>query len=88
MPGKGYLFLYLTNSDLGFIENLILNPEIGSSERAKVIKALVERLEEEAKSCGVTVLLGLTKLSKVVKTAAYLNYSVTPSEYSVITKSL
>lgn len=56
VPGVAAVWLYLTNSGLGFLESIIGNPAISAQERSDGLDAVIARAIEEAQAFGVQTL--------------------------------
>lgn len=88
LPEKGFISLYLTNSSMGLIENLIVNPVLTKDERAISILNLNQHAEEEAAKRGVTLLIAVTTLPSVIKRASLLDYKIASANNTVLVKTI
>lgn len=70
VPGKAAIFLYKTDSDVGFIENLICNKEVDKQSASEAIDACVTAIEKDAKTMGIKVLHCSTTIFEVAKRAS------------------
>lgn len=68
-PMVGVGFLYLTDSNIAFIDGLLSNPEAESALRGSVLAAIGERLLEDAKELRVKHLILYTQHGNVSKWA-------------------
>lgn len=86
VPGKAALFLYKTDSKLGFAENLVSNPKEKDSSEA--INACVAAIESDAKEAGIEIINSFSCIGRVNKIAERLGYKVSEDSYRRISKRL
>jgi len=65
VPGVAAVFLYGTDSNFAFIENLISNPDRAPGVRKEAIDMLVDATEKEAKALGYDRILFLSEHKQV-----------------------
>lgn len=88
VPGVCAVFLYLTDSSVGFIENLISNPDAEPEAITEGISACVKSLEEDAKENHVRFMWGSSFIPGVAKRAKDLGFQVSRGKYILISKGL
>lgn len=76
LPKTGFIvdevavvFLYRTDSDICYLENLVSNPNSEQETRDKAIKALIEEAFKEAKSQGFKFVIAVTDVPAVIERA-------------------
>lgn len=89
VPGYCAVFLYQTDSSVGFLENLASNPEVsGSPELDRALDCCLEAIQNDAKHLGVDLLVSSTMIPAVVARVERLGFSAHPERYRQITKEL
>ncbi len=79
VPGKAAIFLYKTDSSVGFLENLICNREVNKQDVSEAIDACVLDIEKDAKSMGISLIVCSTQLQSVIDRAKSFGYSSKPN---------
>ena len=74
IPGKAAGFLYQTDSNIAWIENLVASPTLNREERSESIDLIVLAVAEEARRLGFKVLVGFTELDVVMERAQRLGF--------------
>lgn len=94
LPATGYMvqgvaagFLYLTNSDVAFIENYISNPKAIYVERQAALDAVTARLIECAMQNGYNYLVALTQSQAIYERALRFGFS-NAGAYQTMNKDL
>tara|TARA_R110002167_G_scaffold34476_3_gene109749 strand:- start:443 stop:931 length:489 start_codon:yes stop_codon:yes gene_type:complete len=77
-------FVYLTNSDMGYIDFMVSNPNYKSRDRFEIITTLIEACSELAIELGCRIIWAMTSYDGIVKRCKKLNYDVLEDKYSVI----
>lgn len=85
IPEKAAVWVYMTNSDVCYIENLITNPE--EVERAKWIKLLLDSSIKFARDAGFKFVLSVTNNESVIAHSVTFGAKITPGQ-SLITLQL
>lgn len=67
VPGKAAGFLYLTDSSVAWLENLVAAPGLSREERSQAVDAVVTAVIERAREHGVEMLMAYTRLDAVVE---------------------
>ncbi len=75
IPGKAAGFLYQTDSNIAWIENLVAAPGLGKKERSELIDAIVLAVAAEARRRGFAALVGFTELDAVKERAERLGFA-------------
>lgn len=88
VPGVAVVFLYRTDSKLGFIENLISNPVVKYPLASEAIEACIEAIQKDAIDEGITHLWGVTFIPGVADRAKKQGFSVQKERYKLVTKRL
>lgn len=69
VPGIAAAWLYVSDSDVAWIENIISNPEASDDDRREATDLIVSELERIAKGCGTKYLLGSSTNRSVIDRA-------------------
>ena len=77
-------YLYLTNSKMGYIDNLISDPKYTSKDRFNVILELIAACKEMAKEVGCLDVWAITNSKGIVKRCKELKYNVSKNNYAII----
>lgn len=88
IPGVCALFLYQTDSAVGFIENLITCPKASPEAVTDGIIACVKAIEQDARDNDVALLWGSTFVPGVAARAKDLGFKVNRGKYTLISKGL
>ncbi len=88
VPGVAAAFLYKTDSRVGFIENLISNPDANPGVSSEAIDLCVLAIAEEARRLGFEFLWGSTFIPGVVERAKRLGFVARPERLTLITLRL
>ena len=80
------VYLYLTNSAIGYIANAITNPGYKSRDRFDIIARLIDECVRRAAAVGCSMVWA-TSLSKgIIKRCKELNYEISEQPHHIITK--
>jgi len=85
VPEKAVVWIYMTNSDACYIENLITNPD--EAERGKWIKLLLDSAIKFCRDSGYKFILAVTGNETVIAQSITFGAKVTPNQ-SLITLQL
>lgn len=77
-PGVIVAFLYVTDSDVGFLDELVSNPEASHEQRSQVFHGITEMLVCEARSRGITRLMALTTNYPSARLAVEIGFAMIP----------
>ena len=77
-------YLYLTNSKMGYIDNLIANPKYISKDRFDIILELIAACAQMAKEVGCLDVWAVTNSKGIIKRCKELNYNILKNNYSII----
>ena len=78
-------YLYLTNSKMGYIDNLISDPKYISKDRFDVILELMAACKKMAEDVGCLDMWAITNNKGILKRCKTLGYNVTETNYGLIT---
>ena len=78
-------YLYLTNSKMGYIDNLISDPKYISKDRFDVIAKLMVACKKMAEDVGCLDIWAITNNKGILKRCKKLGYNVTKTNYGLIT---
>jgi hypothetical protein len=81
VEGIAAQFLYKTDGNICFLENLIANPDTDPEERDKAIDDVVKSNIKIAYNCGYNFIIGTTQLLTVAKRAEKLGFRVDEKPY-------
>ena len=77
-------FVYLTNSDMGYIDFLVSDPNYKGKDRFKMITMLIEACSELAIELGCRIIWAMTTYDSVIKRCEELDHDVLEDKYSLI----
>lgn len=80
IEGKCAVFLYITNSSVGYVERLIANPALDKEERKNAIHILCEALEPYGRDLGCKVLVTVINKNYVLDLSETLDYRLAPGQ--------
>lgn len=69
VPGVCCAWLYVTDSDLHIMENIISNPESDPLDRGEAIDEITKRIAETSKEMGGKWLIGASNIESVIDRA-------------------
>jgi N-acetylglutamate synthase-like GNAT family acetyltransferase len=77
-------YLYLTNSKMGYIDNLISDPKYISKDRFNVILELIAACKQMAVEIGCLDVWAITNSEGIIKRCEKLKYNITENNYALI----
>jgi hypothetical protein len=77
-------YLYLTNSKMGYIDNLIADPKYKSKDRFNIILKLIAACKQMAKEVGCLEVWAITNSKGIIKRCEELEYNITENNYAII----
>ena len=77
-------YLYLTNSKMGYIDNLISNPKYISKDRFSIILELIAACRQMAIDVGCLDIWTITNSKGISQRCEKLNYNITENNYAII----
>ena len=77
-------FVYLTNSDMGYIDFLVSDPNYKGRDRFEIITTLIEACSELAVELGCRIIWAMTTYDSVIKRCEKLDHDVLEDKYSLI----
>ena len=77
-------YLYLTNSKMGYIDNLISNPYYLKKDRFDIIIHLIKACENVARDAGCVEIWATTKYPGIIERCRALGYTVTEANSALI----
>tara|TARA_R100001463_G_scaffold59186_4_gene111481 strand:+ start:200 stop:682 length:483 start_codon:yes stop_codon:yes gene_type:complete len=77
-------FVYLTNSDMGYIDFLVSDPNYKGRDRFEIITMLIEACSELAVELGCRIIWAMTTYDSVIKRCEKLDHDVLEDKYSLI----
>ena len=80
-------YLYLTNSKMGYIDNLISDPRYISKDRFDVIAKLMVACEKMAKDTGCLETWAMSNINGVLSRCEALGYNVSDENYAIISRA-
>ena len=81
-------YLYLTNSKVAYVDNLIVNPSYNNKDRFKVVSTLIEACARLAKQTGCIYIWAMSNSRGVLQRCKNLGAKISEEKYKVITYSL
>ena len=81
-------YLYLTNSKVAYVDNLIVNPSYNNKDRFKVVSTLIEACARLAKQTGCIDIWAMSNSRGVLQRCKNLGAIISEEKYKVITYSL
>jgi len=80
-------FLYLTNSNIAWMEWIISNKDYKEADRKEALKTLILELENIALSVGKNIIFSVSKSNSLIKMHKELGYTIDESpSYEIIKK--
>ena len=86
VPGLAVGFLYMTDSQLCAIHNIVANPDSEPEDRSEAIDQIVGGLIEYAKQQGFTAVLGTTDVPVIVDRALAHGFIHSDRQFQMIIK--
>ena len=77
-------YLYLTNSKMGYIDNLISDPKYISKDRFNIILQLIAACKQMAIQTGCLDVWAVTNSKGIIKRCKELEYNITENNYALI----
>ena len=77
-------YLYLTNSKMGYIDNLIADPNYKSKDRFDIIMELIQACKQMAKELGIVDIWAITKSKGILQRCESLGYNITDNNHAII----
>ena len=77
-------YLYLTNSKMGYIDNLIADPNYKSKDRFDIIIKLIQACRQMAEELGILDIWAITKSKGILQRCKTLGYNITDSDHAII----
>tara|TARA_R100000315_G_C5224764_1_gene136054 strand:- start:1249 stop:1650 length:402 start_codon:yes stop_codon:yes gene_type:complete len=77
-------YLYLTNSKMGYIDNLISDPKYISKDRFNIILQLISACKQMAIETGCLDVWAFTNSKGIIKRCKKLEYNITENNYALI----
>ena len=81
-------YLYLTNSKVAYVDNLIVNPSYNNKDRFKVVSTLIDACARLAKQTGCIDIWAMSNSRGVLQRCKNLGAKISEEKYKVITYSL
>ena len=89
VPGLAFASLYVSDSDLCWMENVISNPESDDEQREDAILSIANSLAEIARSeCGSKWMFGSTHNDKLLEKAKACGFMVAPKDSRQVVRPL
>jgi len=77
-------YIYLTNSKMGYIDNLISDPKYYGKDRFDLIIYLIKACEDIARKANCREVWAASKYKGILKRCETLGYTVTEQSYGLI----
>jgi N-acetylglutamate synthase-like GNAT family acetyltransferase len=77
-------YLYLTNSKMGYIDNLIADPNYKSKDRFDIIIKLIQACKQMAKKSGCLEIWAITNSRGILQRCEALGYNITKANHAII----
>jgi len=77
-------FVYLTNSDMGYIDFMVSDPNYKGKDRFEMITMLIEACSELAIELGCRIIWAMTTYDGIVKRCKKLDHNVLDEKYNLI----
>lgn len=92
-PTGGYVidgvvaaFLYLTDSKVAFLENVISSPDSTKEQRREALILITQAASRDAHAAGAKYVVGLTAIKSLAETAKMAGFNVSEQKYSLLVK--
>jgi len=80
------VYLYLTNSSVGYIANAIANPNYKSRDRFELIARLIDECVRRGAAVGCSMVWATSQSKGIIKRCRELNYEVSEQQHHILTK--
>jgi len=80
------VYLYLTNSSVGYIANAIANPNYKSRDRFELITRLIDECVRRGAAVGCSMVWATSQSKGIIKRCRELNYEVSEQQHHILTK--
>ena len=77
-------YLYLTNSKMGYIDNLIADPNYKSKDRFDIIVKLIQACRQMAEELGILDIWAITNSKGILQRCENLGYNITDKNHAII----
>ena len=77
-------YVYLTNSKMGYIDNLISDPKYISKDRFNIILELIAACKQMALDVGCTDIWAISNSKGIIKRCEKLQYNISKNNYAII----
>ena len=77
-------YLYLTNSKMGYIDNLIADPNYKSKDRFDIIVKLIQACRQMAEELGILDIWAITNSKGIFQRCENLGYNITDKNHAII----
>ena len=82
------VYLYLTNSSVGYIANAIANPNYKSRDRFELITRLIDECVRRGAAVGCSMVWATSQSKGIIKRCKELNYEVSEKTHHILTKHI
>jgi hypothetical protein len=80
-------FLYITNSNLTWLEFIVSNPEYKHKDRKQAIELLINKIEDLSRSLGKNTIFSIGKNKHLIETHRKLGWSIEEKpSYEIVKK--
>ena len=80
------MYLYLTNSALGYIANAIADPNYKSKDRFELIRKLIDECVRRAAAVGCGMVWATSSNKGIIERCKKSNYEISKDTHNIITK--
>ena len=80
------MYLYLTNSAVGYIANAIADPKYKSKDRFELITRLIDECVRRGAAVGCSMVWATSQSKGIIKRCRELNYEVSEQQHHILTK--
>jgi len=80
------MYLYLTNSAVGYIANAIADPNYRSKDRFELVTKLIDECVRRGAAVGCSMVWATSMSRGIIEKCRELNYEVSKETHNIITK--
>tara|TARA_R100000458_G_C8105676_1_gene130548 strand:- start:118 stop:546 length:429 start_codon:yes stop_codon:yes gene_type:complete len=80
------MYLYLTNSAVGYIANAIADPNYKSRDRFELITRLIDECVRRGAAVGCSMIWATSRSRGIIERCKELNYEISEQPHHIITK--
>lgn len=88
VPELAAVFLYKTDSRVGFIEHAITNPDAAVKDASHALDDCIAAIESDARWLGMSVLCGVSRIPGMAERVRRAGFEVSAERFRMMTKGV